>query len=80
MEVGGSMERKIIERFTVGGTKSGPNLPSSRALQDALGTRIIVTGRMLIVPTPTGTKVAQRGDTILVYDDNSFDVREKAEI
>lgn len=72
------MSRKEISRFTVGGTEAGASIPSG-VIQRALGTKIMIHigTRVLDVPTPTGMKRAEVGDTIIAYDDDTFDVEYK---
>ena len=55
------MERKVIDSFTVGGTKAGPSLPGAR-LQQMLGTRIEIdmSSRTLYVPTLKGRCTSSR--------------------
>ena len=69
------MERKVIDSFTVGGTKAGPSLPSAR-LQQMLGTRIVIdmSSRTLYVPTMKGVVQARTGARIVLYDDDSLEV------
>ncbi len=69
------MERKVIDSFTVGGTKAGPSLPGAR-LQQMLGTRIAIdmSSRTLYVPTMKGVVQARTGDRIILYDDDTLEV------
>lgn len=69
------MERKVIDSFTVGGTKAGPSLPGAR-LQQMLGTRIKIDmfSHRLLVPTPNGVAVANIGDCVVLYDDDTLGV------
>lgn len=72
---------KIVERFRVGGNRiGGPSLPSS-TLQKALGTiiRVNIESHTLTVPTREGYKTAHVGDTILCYEDATFDVEKDGE-
>lgn len=67
---------KIVERFRIGGQPDGsPSIPSS-TLSQALGTKIKVDiqNQVLIVPTTKGYKMASAGDTVVCFDDGSFDV------
>ena len=70
--------KKIVEKFRIGGNPTGPSMPSAK-LQRAIGSVIGVDiiNHTLSVPTDVGIKVAAVGDTIICYDDNSYDV-EKA--
>jgi hypothetical protein len=69
------MERKVIDSFTVGGTKAGPSMPGAR-LQQMLGTRIVIdmSSRTLYVPTMKGVVQASTGDRIILYDDDMLEV------
>lgn len=68
------MARKVIDSFTVGGTKAGPSLPGAR-LQQMLGTRIAIDmSRTLYVPTMKGVVQARTGARIVLYDDDSLEV------
>ena len=69
------MERKVIDSFTVGGTKAGPSLPGAR-LQQMLGTEIAIdmSSRTLYVPTLKGVVQARTGARIVLYDDDSLEV------
>ena len=69
------MERRVVDSFTVGGTKAGPSLPSAR-LQQMLGTRIVIdmSSRTLYVPTMKGVVQARTGARIVLYDDDSLEV------
>lgn len=69
------MERKVIDSFTVGGTKAGQSLPGAR-LQQMLGTRIAIdmSSRTLYVPTMKGAVLARTGARIVLYDDDSLEV------
>ena len=73
------MARKVIDSFTVGGTKAGPSLPGAR-LQQMLGTRIAIdmSSRTLYVPTMKGVVQARTGARtgarIVLYDDDSLEV------
>lgn len=70
------MGRKVIDSFTVGGTKAGPSMPGAR-LQQMLGTtiKIDIFNHVLFVPTAQGMITAGKGDCILLYDDNTLEVR-----
>ena len=65
----------VIDSFTIGGTAAGPSMPGAR-LQRLIGTRIMVypMERMLRVPTPDGPVMAEQGDRIVLYDDNTLGV------
>ena len=66
---------RIIDSFTIGGTKAGPSMPGAK-LQRMLGSRIeidIVT-QTLYVPTKHGIVQAHRGDRVVLYDDDSLGV------
>ena len=67
--------KKIVDSFIIGGTKAGPSLPGPR-LQGMIGGEIEVDyfAQRLRVPTPDGLKVAERGDRIVLYDDNTLEV------
>lgn len=69
------MERRVVDSFTVGGTKAGPSLPGTR-LQQMLGTRIAIdmSSRTLYVPTMKGVVQARTGARIVLYDDDSLEV------
>lgn len=69
---------RIIDSFTIGGTKAGPSMPGA-ALQGMLGSRIAINmaTQTLYVPTKHGTVQARRGDRIVLYEDDSLEV-EKA--
>lgn len=72
------MDKKIVNRFTIGGTAAGPSIPSgaiSRALGKEIGIDMI--GHRLYVPVGGCFKVAEPGDTIVAYEDDSFDVEYK---
>ncbi|MDO4649902.1 MAG: hypothetical protein Q4B26_14780 [Eubacteriales bacterium] len=64
-----------VSRFTVGGTAAGPSIPAG-PIAAALGTKIIIDmfSKSLIVPTTDGMKRANQGDTVVAYEDGSFDV------
>lgn len=72
--------KKIVERFIIGGTNIRPSMPSDE-LQRALGTiiQIDMFSQELHVPTDSGTVTAKPGDTILCYDDGTFEVEKGAE-
>lgn len=69
------MVRKVIDYFTVRGTKAGPSLPGAR-LQQMLGTRIEIdmSRHTLYVPTMRGVVQASTGDQIILYDDDTLEV------
>ncbi len=69
------MERRVVDSFTVGGTKAGPSLPGAR-LQQMLGTRIAIdmSSRTLYVPTMKGVVLARTGARVVLYDDDSLEV------
>ena len=69
------MERRVVDSFTVGGTKAGPSLPGAR-LQQMLGTRIVIdmSSRTLYVPTMNGVVQARTGARIILYDDDTLEV------
>lgn len=69
------MVRKVIDYFTVGGTKAGLSLPGAR-LQQMLGTRIEIdmSRCTLYVPTMRGIVQASTGDQIILYDDDTLEV------
>lgn len=69
------MERRVVDSFTVGGTKAGPSLPGAR-LQQMLGTRIVIdmSSRTLYVPTMKGVVQARIGARIILYDDDTLEV------
>lgn len=66
---------RIVESFTVGGTKAGPSMPGPQ-LQRMLGTRIVIdiATKSLVVPTRQGPMVARQGDTINLWSDDSLEV------
>lgn len=66
---------KVISKFTIGGTEAGPSITSG-IFQRAIGNEIRVNTckHELYVPTKYGRKTARPGDTVVAYDDNSFDV------
>lgn len=59
------MVRKVIDSFTVGGTKAGPRLPGAR-LQQMLGMRIAIdmSRRTLYVPTMRGAAQAIKSSSM----------------
>lgn len=65
----------IIDSFTIGGTSAGASMPGVY-LQRMLGTRIFINmeAHTLTVPTPYGRIIASKGDTIVLYDDDTLDV------
>ena len=65
----------VIDSFTIGGTKAGPSMPGAR-LQRMIGTKIIVypMDRKMCVHTPDGPVMAEQGDRIVLYDDNTLGV------
>ena len=69
------MERRVVDSFTVGGTKAGPSLTGAR-LQQMLGTKIVIdmSSRTLYVPTMKGVVQARTGDRIILYDDDTLEV------
>ena len=69
------MERRVVDSFTVGGTKAGPSLPGAR-IQQMLGTRIVIDmcSRTLYVPTMKGVVQARTGARIILYDDDTLEV------
>lgn len=69
------MERRVVDSFTVGGTKAGPSLPGAR-IQQMLGTRIVIdmSSRTLYVPTMKGIVQARTGARIILYDDDTLEV------
>lgn len=66
---------KIIDSFTIGGTAAGASMPGVH-LQRMLGTRISINmeTHTLTVPTPYAWITANKGDTIVLYDDDTLDV------
>lgn len=66
---------KIIDSFTIGGTAAGASMPGAH-LQRMLGTRISINieTHTLTVPTPYAWITASKGDTIVLYDDDTLDV------
>lgn len=66
---------KIIDSFTIGGTPAGASMPGTY-LQRMLGTRIHINmeTHTLTVPTPYAWITASKGDTIVLYDDDTLDV------
>ena len=69
------MERRVVDSFTVGGTKAGPSLPGAR-LQQMLGTKIVIdmSSRTLYVPTMKGVVQARTGARIILYEDDTLEV------
>ncbi len=69
------MERRVVDSFTVGGTKAGPSLPGAR-IQQMLGTRIVIdmSSRTLYVHTMKGVVQARTGARIILYDDDTLEV------
>lgn len=69
------MERRVVDSFTVGGTKAGPSLPGAR-IQQMLGTKIVIdmSSRTLYVPTMKGVVQARTGARIILYDDDTLEV------
>ena len=67
--------KTVVERFKIGGTNCRPSMPSD-ALQRALGSTIAIDmiNQILHVPTERGYITARKGDTILCYDDGTFEV------
>ena len=70
------MERRVVDSFTVGGTKARPSLPGAR-LQQMLATRIVIdmSSRTLYVPTMRGVVQARTGARIILYDDDTLEVQ-----
>lgn len=68
-----------VDSFTIGGTKAGPSMPGPR-LQRMLGSRILINvdTHMLHVPTRTGWEIAQTGDRIVLWSDDSLEVQHGA--
>ena len=67
---------KVVERFRIGGQPNGsPSMPSA-VLQRAIGStiRVDIANHTLTVPTLKGFKLAYPGDTIICYDDGTYDV------
>lgn len=64
-----------VEAFTIGGTHSGLSMPGPR-LQRMLGSRILINmeAYMLHVPTKHGWEIAQEGDRIVLWSDDSLEV------
>jgi hypothetical protein len=69
------MTKTIVERFVIGGRNGHPSMPSDK-LQRALGAeiQIDISSQTLCVPTDNGMTKASKGDTIVCYDDGSYDV------
>ena len=65
-----------VDSFTIGGTNAGPSMPGPR-LQKIIGQRILVNmeAHMLHVPTKHGWEIAQAGDRIILYSDDSLEVQ-----
>ena len=72
------MSKAIVERFLIGGSAHHPSMPSDK-LQKALGSEIWVDVELqqLSVPTDSGRKIANKGDTIICYSDGTYDVEVK---
>ena len=66
---------RIVDSFTIGGTKAGPSMPGYR-LQQMLGSRIHIdiVNKTLTVPTRQGPVIARQGDTINLWSDDSLEV------
>lgn len=74
--------KKIVERFKIGGSAGHPSMPSNM-LQRAIGTiiEVDIASKILYVPTSKGYVAAARnGDTIICYDDYTFDVEKAVEV
>lgn len=63
--------KKEVERITLGKTSAGPRL------KWMLGTRCVAypMAGELRVPTPNGFVYASYGDTIILYDDDTLEVK-----
>ena len=72
------MERNIVDSFFVGGIHGRPSMPGVK-LQQMLGTtiKIDMLSHRLLVPTPNGVTVANIGDCIILYDDDTLGVESK---
>ncbi len=72
------MSKTIVERFLIGGSAHHPSMPSVK-LQKAIGSEIWVDIHLqqLSVPTDSGRKIANKGDTIICYSDGTYDVEVK---
>lgn len=76
-----SKNKTVVERFKIGGSAGHPSMPSNM-LQRAIGTKIEVdiANKTLYVLTSKGHIAAARnGDTIICYDDCTFDVEKAVE-
>ncbi len=64
-----------VDAFTIGGTAAGPSMPGPR-LQTMLGSRILIdmNSHTLHVPTRHGWEIAQQGDRIVLWSDDSLEV------
>lgn len=73
------MNKKVVERFKIGGSAGHPSMPSA-VLQRAIGTEILVDieSQKLIVPTEKGNIEAVKGDTIICFSDGTFEVEKGA--
>lgn len=67
--------KRVVDSFTVGGTKAGMSMPGPK-LQEMLGRRIqiCVESMTLYVPTANGVETARKGDRIVLFEDGALDV------
>lgn len=67
--------KRIVDSFTVGGTKAGMSMPGPK-LQAMLGRRIqiCVESMTLYVPTANGVETARKGDRIVLFEDGTLGV------
>ncbi len=68
-----------VDSFTIGGSKAGPSMPGPK-LQAQLGSRILIDmhNHLLHVPTRQGWVLAQAGDRIVLWSDDSLEVQRGA--
>jgi len=68
-----------VDAFTIGGTKAGPSMPGPK-LQAQIGSRILIdmNNHLLHVPTRQGWVIAQAGDRIILWSDDSLEVQHGA--
>lgn len=69
------MHKKIIDQFTIGGTKAGASMPGVY-LQAMIGKEIAIDmiGHKLLVPVDGKEVIAEAGDQIILYDDKTLEV------
>lgn len=67
--------KRIVDSFTVGGTKAGMSMPGPQ-LQTMLGRRIQISVETmtLYVQTEHGVEMARRGDKVVLFEDGMLEV------